>query len=77
MPGATEAYRFLLHQAHAGYTVCIYFSLVAIPPRMCLSCLLTSRTFLASMARAGLILDNLEVTSLCTVDLLTPNLSAA
>ena len=48
-----------------------YFSLVAIPPRMCLSCLLTSRTFLASLASSGLISISLVVTSLCAVLLLT------
>ena len=50
-----------------------YFSLVAIPPRMCLSCLLTSRTFLASLASSGLISISLVVTSLCAVLLLTLN----
>ena len=50
-----------------------YFSLVAIPPRMCLSCLLTSRTFLASLASSGLISISRVVTSLCAVLLLTLN----
>ena len=46
---------------------CRYFSLVARPPRMCLSDLLMSRTFLASTASAGFIWDRRSVTSLCMV----------
>ena len=40
---------------------------------MCLSCLLTSRTFLASLASSGLISISRAVTSLCAVLLLTLN----
>ena len=56
--------------------LCRYFSLVAIPPLICLSDLFMFNTFLACVAREGLICSNLSVTSLCTVDLLTPNFLA-
>lgn len=56
---------------------CKYFSLVAIPPRMCRSDLLTSNTTLVFTANAGLICFRRSVTSLCTVDLLIPYFFAA
>lgn len=61
---------------HTRCALCRYFSFVAIPPRIWRSDLLTSNTFLACVANAGLIFESLSVTSLCTVDLDTPNAPA-
>ena len=56
--------------------MCIFF-LVAMPPRICRSDLLTSKTLLASFASSTSICGKRSATSLCTVDLLTPKLFAA
>ena len=53
------------------------FIFVAIPPLICLSALFSSSTFLTSIANALFICINLSLTSLCTVDLETPNFFAA
>ena len=54
---------------------CKYFSLVARPPRMCRSDLLTSSTVRAFAARAGLILRRRSVTSLSLLGLLNLGLN--
>lgn len=54
------------HQ-HCSFCICRYFSLVASPPLICRSDLLTSSTFLASFASPGLICIRRSVTSLCMV----------
>ena len=51
----------------------LYFSLVAIPPRICRSLLFFSRTLLTIPAIVGLISTSRSETSLCTVLLLIPN----
>lgn len=45
----------------------LYFSLVAIPPLICLSLLFLSRTSLTLLARLGFTLASLSETSLCVV----------
>lgn len=57
--------------------ICIYFSFVAMPPRICRSCLLISSTQRTFFASAGLIRHKRSVQSLCTVLLLIPNRFAA
>lgn len=54
----------------------MYFSLVAIPPRMCRSALFLCNTVFTLCARFGEIIDSRFVTSICTVDLLMPNTAA-
>lgn len=54
----------------------MYFSLVAIPPRMCRSALFFCNTVFTLCARFGEIIDSRFVTSICTVDLLMPNTAA-
>lgn len=54
----------------------MYFSLVAIPPRMCRSALFFCNTVFTLCARFGEIIDSRFVTSMCTVDLLMPNTAA-
>lgn len=44
----------------------LYFSLVAIPPLMCLSALFSSKISLTSCAKLGFIFSSLSLTSLCT-----------
>jgi len=53
-----------------------YFSLVANPPRICLSDLFISKTFFASLASLGFIFFSLSVTSLWTVLFEIPNFLA-
>ena len=54
----------------------MYFSVVAIPPRMCRSALFFCNTVFTLCARLGEIIDSRFVTSICTVDLLMPNTAA-
>ena len=49
------------------HAICLYFSRVANPPRICRSDLLTSSTCRACLARVGSICMSRSVTSLCTV----------
>ena len=55
------------------HAICLYFSRVANPPRICRSDLLTSSTCRACLASVGSICMSRSVTSLCTVLFDTPN----
>ena len=55
---------------------CRYFSLVAKPPRICRSALLTSRTARTDFASSGSMRSTRSVMSLCTVDFEIPNFFA-
>ena len=57
--------------------LCLYFCLVASPPRMCLCALFISRTSLTFIYNDIFICFNRSDTSLWTVDLDTPNFFAA
>ena len=58
---------FLKRKGQLSYCLCRYFSLVARPPRVWRSDLLTSKILRASEAKDGLKVISRSVTSLCTV----------